>query len=191
MAKNDLPPLEPGKCAAIVESDRHEDGARHFSMQRVIIYGSRRCSRKATDQVVHLACCTTHARMAREGLVAEDGTVADKGSLRDVRKFPEKFKGGLSIGSWATRKPKIEESRIHADALAQMRARAREGTRWAAYENKALDSANAGHLQFLMVGTDCTYSDGPEKYPQDNEHGMGWRYLFAGHVNLETGAVES
>lgn len=79
---------------------------------------------------------------------------------------------------------------IDPDVLAVMRERAREGTKWAAYENKALDSKNAGHLQFLMVGEGCTYNDGPAKYPSDSAHGMGWRYLFVGHVNLETGAIE-
>lgn len=79
---------------------------------------------------------------------------------------------------------------IDPEVLMVMRARAREGTRWAAYENKAMDSANAGHLQFLMVGNGCTYSDGPAKYPSDTVHGMGWRYLFVGYVNLETGEIE-
>lgn len=79
---------------------------------------------------------------------------------------------------------------IHPDALAAMRARARAGTRWAVYQNQALDSANAGHLQFLHVGTGCTYETPPKQYPADTEHGLGWRYLFAGYVNLETGAVE-
>jgi hypothetical protein len=91
----ELPPLVPGSCAAIVESDRHEDGAKHYSMQRVITYGRRRCSRKATTQVGHLACCSAHARMARDGFISETGYVADKGSMRDARRYPEKFPTGL------------------------------------------------------------------------------------------------
>lgn len=83
--KRDHDPLRPGQCAAIIESADSNDGARHFSMQRIIIYGERRCSRKATEKVVHLDCCTTHARLAREGLVAEDGRVLGKQDIRGVR----------------------------------------------------------------------------------------------------------
>ena len=76
--------------------------------------------------------------------------------------------------------------RAHEDALQQMRTK---GGSWAAYQNQALDSANAGHLQFLAVGQDCTYLDPPEQYPADNVHGMGWRYRFIGYVDLETGEI--
>jgi hypothetical protein len=71
-------------------------------------------------------------------------------------------------------------------AIQQMRDR---GGKWAAYQNVALDSANAGHLQFLQYGDGCTYKKPPHKYPKDTMHGMGWRYLFAGFVNLDTGNV--
>lgn len=94
MAK-ELPPLGPGMCAAIVESDRFEDGAKHYSMQRITSMGSRRCSRKATAQVGHLPCCSVHARMAREGFIAETGVVAPKQSIRDARNYPKKFPNGL------------------------------------------------------------------------------------------------
>lgn len=77
---------------------------------------------------------------------------------------------------------------IDKEALAQMRAL--EG-RWAVYENQLLGSANSGHLQFLKFGAECTYADPPVRYPVDNAHGMGWRYILAGEVNLETGQVES
>ena len=73
------------------------------------------------------------------------------------------------------------------EALAQMCER---GGSWAAYENQALDSTNAGHLQFLKVGEGCTFKDPPLQYPKDTEHGMGWRYRYIGRVNLETGEVE-
>lgn len=60
---------------------------------------------------------------------------------------------------------------------------------WAAYRNRALDSSLAGHLQFLLVGKSCTYLNPPKSYPADTEYGMGWRYLFDGFVDLETGAI--
>lgn len=75
---------------------------------------------------------------------------------------------------------------IDSGSLAQM---ARRGGSWAAYENKALDSANCGHLQFLRVGEGCTYSTPPEQYPADSSHGMGWRYCYVGMVDLSTGSV--
>jgi len=62
--------------------------------------------------------------------------------------------------------------------------------RWAAYENIALDSANAGHLQFLKFGAECTYADPPVRYPADTAHGLGWRYSLVGEVNLTTGFIE-
>lgn len=81
-----------------------------------------------------------------------------------------------------------DEGRPTRDALEQMRQR---GGSWAAYQNKVLDSANVGHMQFLKVGEDCTYKEPPPRYPMDNGHGMGWRYLFVGMVDLATGKVTS
>lgn len=77
---------------------------------------------------------------------------------------------------------------ISKEALVQMRHC--EG-RWAAYENQALDSANAGHLQFLRFGAECTYEEPPIRYPVDTAHGLGWRYGLLGEVNLSTGHIES
>jgi hypothetical protein len=77
---------------------------------------------------------------------------------------------------------------IEASSLEQMRSRARPDTRWAAYENKAFDSASFGHQQFLLVGSGCTFQDPPEKLPSDRI--VSWRYLFIGYANLETGMIE-
>ena len=60
---------------------------------------------------------------------------------------------------------------------------------WYAYQNRALDSCNMGMYQFLAVGPSCTYEKPPERYPVDSVHGMGWRYLLAGYVDLEKGVV--
>lgn len=78
---------------------------------------------------------------------------------------------------------------VHPEALAQMRRLDREGSYWGAYENCALDSANAGHMQFLHIGEGCTYPTAPEQYPADTVHGMGWRYRLVGVVDLESGEV--
>lgn len=77
--------------------------------------------------------------------------------------------------------------RAEEEALSQMRER---GGTWAAYENQALDSHNAGHLQFLKVGEGCTFKEPPKQYPQDNANGMGWRYCYIGMVDLDTGEVK-
>ncbi len=82
----------------------------------------------------------------------------------------------------------MNEGRPTKGSLETMKQR---GGRWAAYQNKALDSHNAGHMQFLKVGEDCTYKEPPARYPIDNSHGMGWRYLFVGMVDLKTGLVTS
>ena len=79
---------------------------------------------------------------------------------------------------------------VHPKALTQMRTLISTGSRWAAYQNQALDSVNAGQLQFLLVGLGRTYSAPPEQYPAETVAGMGWRYRFVGYVNLETGLVE-
>jgi hypothetical protein len=65
------------------------------------------------------------------------------------------------------------------------------GGKWAAYQNAALDSANSGHMQYLMYGEGCTYGKPPERYPADTEHGMGWRYVLVGLIDLETGAISA
>jgi hypothetical protein len=78
---------------------------------------------------------------------------------------------------------------IDPEALAQMKERWREDTRWAAYENKALDSRTLGELRFLHVGKGCTFEQPPPRYP-DTQHGTGWRHWFIGWVNLETGAID-
>jgi len=78
---------------------------------------------------------------------------------------------------------------ITEEALAKMKAGAHEGTRWAAYENKALDSATLGDLRFLKVGKDCTFKEPPARYP-DTVHGTGWRHVFVGYVDLEKGIID-
>lgn len=61
-------------------------------------------------------------------------------------------------------------------------------TRWAAYQNAALDSATCGHLQFLAIGPENTYKEKPTHFPDTNA-GLGWKYQFVGWVNLSTGEI--
>jgi len=63
--------------------------------------------------------------------------------------------------------------RVEAEALAQMKARDYPETRWAAYQNEALDSGLGSHLQFLAVGPRNTHQEAPEQYPADTSAGLG------------------
>ena len=81
----------------------------------------------------------------------------------------------------------LEVPVVDADALAIMRAR---GGSWAAYQNVALDSKMCGHCQFLKVGEGCTFVKPPDAYPSDTVYGPGWKYLYLGMVNLETGIID-
>jgi hypothetical protein len=85
-----------------------------------------------------------------------------------------------------------ETDMIDEEALEQMRERLKPNTKWAAYQNVALDSGHAGHIQFLHVGEGRTFTDEtlPEAFPFDNEWGMGWRYRFIGWANLDTRGIE-
>jgi hypothetical protein len=80
-------------CQATVEDREHP--TYHASMQRIMNPGNKACSRKGVEQVGPLLLCAAHARMAREGLVAEDGQVATKQDIAAVRRYPEKFPKGL------------------------------------------------------------------------------------------------
>ena len=77
---------------------------------------------------------------------------------------------------------------IDQDALYAMRQR---GGKWAAYMNMAMDSSNAGHLQFLQYGEGRTFKEPPKQYPSDTAYGMGWRYPYYGEVNLEDGVINA
>ena len=62
-------------------------------------------------------------------------------------------------------------------------------TRWAAYQNHALDSATCGELRFLAVGPQNTFQKAPEHYP-DTHQVVGWKFVHVGWVDLATGALE-
>ena len=60
---------------------------------------------------------------------------------------------------------------------------------WAAYENHDLGHPDLGHLRFLKCGPECTLKEPPARYP-DTADFIGWRYVYIGTVNLETGEVD-
>jgi len=88
---------QPAKCQATVED--FENGTR-YNLARVFITPvAKPCSRNAKFQVGAFCFCTQHAKLALEGLIDDDGSVATRNALRDVRKYPKKFIGG--IYNWA------------------------------------------------------------------------------------------
>jgi len=82
----------------------------------------------------------------------------------------------------------IGEVSVHPEALDQMKRVTGAGTRWAAYQNHALDSSGCGDLRFLAVGPANTIKEPPSRYP-DSHLGTGWAYLFVGWVDMETGQI--
>lgn len=71
------------------------------------------------------------------------------------------------------------------EALTQMQSR---GGTWAAYQNHEIGHPDCGNLRFLKIGPGCTFENAPPVYP-DTKHGIGWRYLYVGRVDLETGEI--
>lgn len=53
------------------------------------------------------------------------------------------------------------------------------GGEWGIFQNLALDSAGAGHMQFLRFGEGCTYTRPPPCMP-DGAWGAGWKYVLIG-----------
>lgn len=80
--------------------------------------------------------------------------------------------------------------KAHPEALEQMKKSPYnyKDTRWCAYQNKAMDSLDIGHIQFLAIGTQNTFKEAPKRYP-DTHLGVGWKYLPMGWVDLETGEI--
>lgn len=82
------------------------------------------------------------------------------------------------------------DDRPSAAALSQMviGAAMYPGVRYAAYQNHDLGSEHLGHLRFLAVGPNNTFKAQPLHFP-DTQSEIGWRYVFVGWVNLETGEI--
>ncbi len=79
------------------------------------------------------------------------------------------------------------------DAITALRIRhenhGKPDDRVAVYQNHALDSENAGHLVFIIVGEHRTFEKAPARLP-DGPYGAGWRYQHVGFLNLDTNQLE-
>lgn len=82
---------------------------------------------------------------------------------------------------------------IDKECLAQLKGNSSnfETTRWAAYQNQALDSVTYGHIRFLAVGPENTFKEPPPCCPDSACHGDGWKYRFIGWLDLETGEIRA
>jgi hypothetical protein len=88
---------EPIKCQAVIED--FENGT-HYNLSRSFTVPEHRpCRRNARSKIGTLCFCTLHTRLALEGLIDDDGQVASRSVIQDVRKYPKKFTNG--IYSWA------------------------------------------------------------------------------------------
>jgi hypothetical protein len=92
------------KCQATIED--YANGTSYNLSRSFTMPKNRQCSRYARSKVGNLCLCALHTKLTLEGLVDDDGTVATRGALADVRRYPHKFVGGLY--SWA-RDLKAEE----------------------------------------------------------------------------------
>jgi len=93
--KTPKPPKQ--KCQATVED--YKNGTSYNLARAFTVPKHRQCSRYATSKVGTLCLCALHTRLALEGLVEENGDVATRSAIADVRRYPNKFVGGLY--SWA------------------------------------------------------------------------------------------
>ena len=65
-----------------------------------------------------------------------------------------------------------------------------DDTKWAAYQNHAMDSMECGHLKFLACGPQNTLKEVKGDRMPDFANAINWRYQFVGYVNLETGLID-
>lgn len=84
-------------CQATIND--YENGQR-FNLARVFVVPKQRsCKRQATHRIGSLCLCLQHKQLALDGLIDEAGNMASRSVIRDVRRYPKKFPGG--IFTWA------------------------------------------------------------------------------------------
>lgn len=85
-------------CDAIIE-------VRTSRLQRprqgLVCWKFKNCSRPGIEHVGPLVLCKVHARLAREGLISQEGVLAPAADRANVRLYPHKFPKGLY--DWASK----------------------------------------------------------------------------------------
>lgn len=77
------------------------ENTRSHSMLNIATHAYRPCSRTAREAVGSLKLCTTHARMARDGLLDERGDTGSPADLKSRREKPSlRF-------TWAASLPRV------------------------------------------------------------------------------------
>ncbi len=82
------------KCQAIIEAF-NECGVQRYGPQRITIPVSRACKFNAKSKLGSLRLCDRHLKLAVEGMIDSDGTVASKLDIRIARDHPKKYPNGL------------------------------------------------------------------------------------------------
>lgn len=81
------------KCQAQVQDFAN---AQRYNLRRALLVADYKpCSRGAINRLGKLVLCRVHTKLALDGLIDESGQVEDRSVLRDVRRFPDKFPGGV------------------------------------------------------------------------------------------------
>lgn len=82
------------------------------------------------------------------------------------------------------------DSPIDPQSLAFMRAHpCATGQEWYAFQNADLGSYDVGRQQYVKCGPGCGIPSVPRHAPDTQACGLGWRYLLAGIVDVDTGLV--
>lgn len=137
-------------------------------VQRITAYGSKPCSKKSVETVGHLSLCRAHARLARDGLVSEQGRVACPADIRAVRRYPKQFPNGLFLWAHKLEQDQVSESnRVRRQKDKMAKGEAQQAI-------NALAGGTRKHLHFrapealtseqIGKGSPCTISIGSDSY---------------------------
>ena len=78
----------------------------------------------------------------------------------------------------------IQPAQADRRVLEEIRQRRKKYPIWAVYQNHDMMHSKMGDLVFLAVGPGATFRTPPDRAPDSNSYGFGWRYLFCGHNEI-------
>jgi hypothetical protein len=94
-----FPKQKPARVACQATVEDYENGTHYNIARPFTVPKIKLCSRAAKFKLGTLCLCALHTKLAQDGLVEDNGTVATRSVRADVRRYPKKFVGG--IYSWA------------------------------------------------------------------------------------------